>query len=515
MNTNPDHWTHLGSRCFDADDQHDFAKLSGDVNPMHMDAVAARRTQAGQPVVHGVHVVLMALEQLAASGRDLAALHRLDVAFTRFVPVGEAVACHCQVKSAERTVIEVRAGDLTLTTMKLRFGDAAVSSVKEVTKEVVKEHRTGTVDFAREPVERSLDEMLGCGGWLDAPPSESQAAALFPGLAGMLSPRMIESLALMSTVVGMQVPGLHSIFSSFSLKFDDQGIERLGLGFEVDNVDERFRMVTLAIVSSGFRGKIEAFVRQAPTTLSSRSSGLTRIPATRYASIDALVVGGSRGLGEATARAIVAGGGRVTVTWMTGSADAARVACEINDVCGAERCRTLRYDAFQPPEEQLGNHARDFTHLFYFATTQIFRQKSNAFDAALHSEFVDLYVTGFQQLCQSIFRQIPAERTLRVFYPSSIAVVDRPKGMTEYAMAKAAGEILCIDMNSLHERLDVLFDRLPRVRTDQTATVSPVESADPLELMLPLIDRLLDDQVDVEQAELEQADAVAPMLNTA
>jgi acyl dehydratase len=45
----------ISSRIFDADDQQAFAALSGDVNPMHMDALQARRAQAGARVVHGMH----------------------------------------------------------------------------------------------------------------------------------------------------------------------------------------------------------------------------------------------------------------------------------------------------------------------------------------------------------------------------------------------------------------------------------------------------------------------------
>ena len=36
-------------------DQARFAAISGDRNPVHLDAVLARRTQAGVPVAHGVH----------------------------------------------------------------------------------------------------------------------------------------------------------------------------------------------------------------------------------------------------------------------------------------------------------------------------------------------------------------------------------------------------------------------------------------------------------------------------
>jgi acyl dehydratase len=51
----------LAERVFTETDQKRFASVSGDYNPMHMDALQARRTQAGAPVVHGINLFLWAL----------------------------------------------------------------------------------------------------------------------------------------------------------------------------------------------------------------------------------------------------------------------------------------------------------------------------------------------------------------------------------------------------------------------------------------------------------------------
>ena len=48
----------LATRTFTEADQIRFADVSGDRNPMHLDAVLARRTQAGVPVARGVHLLL-------------------------------------------------------------------------------------------------------------------------------------------------------------------------------------------------------------------------------------------------------------------------------------------------------------------------------------------------------------------------------------------------------------------------------------------------------------------------
>ena len=52
---------------FSLDDQIDFAKLSGDYNPVHVDSVIARRTRFGHPVVLELHALLWALEILVTS----------------------------------------------------------------------------------------------------------------------------------------------------------------------------------------------------------------------------------------------------------------------------------------------------------------------------------------------------------------------------------------------------------------------------------------------------------------
>jgi hypothetical protein len=62
--------------------------------------------------------------------------------------------------------------------------------------------------------------------------------------------------------------------------------------------------------------------------------------------------------------------------------------------------------------------------------------------------------------------------------------------MVEYAMAKIAGELLCDGINRAGGRVRETVERLPRLLTDQTATVPPVDAGEPLEVMLPVIRRV-------------------------
>jgi len=76
---------------------------------------------------------------------------------------------------------------------------------------------------------------------------------------------------------------------------------------------------------------------------------------------------------------------------------------------------------------------------------------------------------------------------VQVYFPSSVAVVDRPKGMAEYAMAKAAAEILVQEINKEFRKVAVVCTQLPRMSTDQTATILKVAAASNVEILLPLM----------------------------
>jgi acyl dehydratase len=74
-------------------DQAWFAQLSGDNNPLQMDPIAARRTQAGVPVVHGLHTLLWCIDQFADRYPDLPPIGNVKIRFDRLLRLGETVTC--------------------------------------------------------------------------------------------------------------------------------------------------------------------------------------------------------------------------------------------------------------------------------------------------------------------------------------------------------------------------------------------------------------------------------------
>ncbi len=447
--------------------QEGFAALCGDRNPMHMDAIAARRTQAGLPVVHGVHTLLWALDALAAAGQLETTLTRVKVRFLKWVYLGDET-----VLTATPTSLQVEVKGMAVLSADLIHGAPVAAG-------------TEAAPSPARPLKQALDltfaEMDKRTGQAYTAPT-GLAAVLFPALTRLFGSTVAE-IAACSYVIGMEAPGLHSMFSKLDLTLtpvlDD---EHMALLYAVTYHDERFRKARIGVTGRGIQGTLEAFVRTPPVDQASLAELAGRVTPGEFAGMRALVVGGSRGLGELTAKLIALGGGTPTMTYAVGKQDAEKVLGQI-EAHGAHAAM-LPYDVRQAPGPQLAAHTEPFTHLFYFATNAIFRPKGPLVHAPILADFITFYLHGFHDLVVELAGR---GGHLTAYYPSSVAVTERPAGMTEYAMIKAAGEEMVRDMNDHVPGLRILMTRLPRLPTDQTTGVLPERDADPVDVMLPIL----------------------------
>src|SRR4030095_4684357 len=112
----------LDTKVFDSAEQDRFAHLSGDGNPIHVDAVAARRTQMGARVVHGINAVLWALEALFR--REEFTPSSLQVNFLAPIYVGETAVAALERRSDSQLRISISVGTALATTLTLGLGAA-------------------------------------------------------------------------------------------------------------------------------------------------------------------------------------------------------------------------------------------------------------------------------------------------------------------------------------------------------------------------------------------------------
>ncbi len=467
------------SAAFQDADQARFAALSGDYNPMHMDATQARRTQAGAPVVHGVHLLLWSLDALATADPSLRPMVRLEAQFGRFVYVGERAEVECDRSNPEQIKLQIVAGGIVRCHVTVTLGDAMVEApaVPGLSRE--------EVPFARQPHVLSIEQMADCGGRLAFVATPDVTSQTFPAASRWLGAQRVAALAASSRLVGMVCPGLHSIFSGLSVEACADTVLPNALGFEVTAMHPRFRTVDMAIGGGGIVGSVSTLARLPPTPQASFRDLTQVVRPEEFAGSTVLVVGGSRGLGELTAKLAAAGGGRVTITYHQGMTDAESVAEEIRS--GGGICEVARFDARSPAEPQIAELRHKPTHCYYFATSAIYRAQKEMFSADRFNDLRMIYVDAFWRLCLALRARNPM---VSIFYPSTVFVENRPRGLAEYAMAKAAGEVLCHEMNVVMAPMRVVASRLPRMLTDQTASVIAVKTAPALDVLLPIIRQL-------------------------
>lgn len=468
------------TRVFSADDQLAFARLSGDYNPIHLDPVAARRLLFGQPVVHGMHALLWAfdtwLDELNADVR----LTRLKVRFRGSIPLDTPVEVAVRPKSPSEVQIEVLSDDAKALTASVSF----------------ESRRPDTI-----PIPNELPPEAACRGRgaADLPSAAGQfplllareaAGKLFANVASRLPAEQVAMLLAATRVVGMEAPGLHSILAGLHLHEAETAptLSEAQLRYRTDNFDERVSRLELDLESPGLAGKVTAFLRPLPQAQPSLASLRSLVSPDEFRGERALVIGGSRGLGEVTVKLLAAGGAEVRFSYHRGQADADRLAAELTaggadagcfayDVLGDAADLSIRLAGWSP------------TLLCYFATPFISAGAERRFAESRFENFCRYYVGGFASAFDAARR--PGSSLKRVLYPSTVYVDELPLNLGEYAAAKAAAETLCRFLAKAHPEVQFGCPRLPRLATDQTASLIRTELPEPAPVLLAALRELI------------------------
>jgi len=438
---------------FDMRQQKAFARASGDYNSMHIDEIYARRTMYGLPVVHGVNLVLTALNVAPKKGRFL---KTIDVRFLQPVFVNEIFTVTVGPRKNDRVIYEIRNEVGPKARVIVEFSEGETGAAGSLLRGFPPREDRAVVDAYSPSLSGSFDL------YFDAEYIAEHYANLCT-----LPPRQLAALMALTRLVGMKCPGEYSIFSEFTLSFETPAAGGASsLNWKVKKYDDRFRLVEMSITSDGFHGIVKAFDRPRPSPQPTMKTVSASVAGRAKTDAKILVVGGSRGLGEVTAKILAARGGEVLLTYRSGGADAKRVVDEITAQSGRVEAVELDVEKFQPGDS-ITKSLDSIDAMFYFASPPIFRG-GKVFSPPLFQEFIRCYVTDFERLVRFLNR---GGKKLTVFYPSTIAVDEKAPKMMEYTAAKIAGEELCRSLEVNSQNLNIVIDRLPRLPTDQTQTL--------------------------------------------
>jgi len=464
------------SRSFSIADNVKFARVSGDWNPLHVDPVLARRTLYGENVAHGMHVALWVLD--AAMG-----VHDMTAQFTSFqadflkpIRVGDHVQWELVEEDDPSTLrLSVHAAGKTVSTLHVQW--------------VVIEEPGSTSVVLGQPTkndceEPALPELKDSSGMFGLNFDRAETKKLLPNLCRIFPDWQLASLLSLTDIVGMRAPGLNSIFLGCDIQFEGDSAPTREMAYRVTRAHKITGLVKIEVEQPALFGTMKAVYRPTPASQPTYAEVLNVIDDGLFQGHRALIVGGSRGLGETIAKMCAAGGASVVLTYANGREDAERIASEIRD--GGGEANVARLDVTEMPSStswlpDLWNP----TALFYFASPPIIVGETTEFVEELYDRYYRFYVSGLSDLIQHLHEAGQGPKSL--FYPSSVFLDEAIPNAAEYIAAKEAGEALCEQLRKTYSQMEVCVPRLPRMLTDQTVSIMPLEYPDTVGAMLPIL----------------------------
>jgi len=459
-------------RAFSPGDLAAFAELSGDFNPLHTDPVAARRTQFGECVAHGVLVLMWALDCLQAQSPPKRRWAKITARFLRPVPTGLKVSVVIKEKSPDEILLMVGEGGRTLLQCEVTWAQADSTAPISSALDIFPPREV--------PAQAWVETKATMGEAIDLFWPTKSGQQLFPELAKTQSPDSLSFLLAATRVIGMRVPGEHSVFMQIDMTFAPHPEIRQPLMYRVAEYRKSSQRLGVVIAGSAGQGMLWALVRPTPVAQPAMATITQRIPSDRFLGRRVIVIGGSRGLGEVAAKVLAAGGAEVILSYRLGSKDAGQVVADIAAHGG--RASTFQLDTTNPDwEGKMVTNCTKFDHLCYFPTPPIVGGDGCSFNAELFVKFCDVYVAGFIKVAQWLAKQNGGRFAL--FNASTVYVETPPLRNLEYAAAKAAAEACCRWIAAAYPQSRVYVARFPRLNTDQTASFLSAGEHDNLETM--------------------------------
>ncbi len=257
--------------------------------------------------------------------------------------------------------------------------------------------------------------------------------------------------------------------------------------YRVTTSDERLSRLKIALSGAGGRSEITALYRPAPVKQDNYASIRRQVRPGVFGDQHAVVIGGSRGIGEATSKILAAGGAKVWLTYLNGKDDADAIAREINDGGGVAAAGYLDIASGDFSAPQFEGEFKP-SHVYVCASPPIRGKRGTEWDQDLFLKYFAAYGSGAIAAVRRLASDMAVELDkLTVFIPSSVFVDEPPIALAEYAAAKAAAEVAWRAFAKAHPGMKVSIARLPKMRTDQTNSLVGASGAAAGDVLLPYL----------------------------
>lgn len=449
------------------EDQISFSNLSQDFNPMHSDEVHARRLMYGEPVAHGINVMILAIQLWSEELNFSFLIKSLKCRFIRPVYLKQKIGF--KIKTNE-SVIKISILQNEVLKLKIRL------ETQEGKSKFLPHVNNNDISIEA-PENKKLDELKRFSKTIEYSINKNLAEEVYDKtFIKKIGLGQLAELISYSKIVGMHAPGMNSIFSELNIKSNISN-PRKNIEFSVFNIDERFNIINVKSNGPNFSANISAFYRPEMVNQANIESIKYTISPNEFINQRSIVIGGSRGLGEFTAKCLGYGNSELLITYSNGKDDAKKVLSSIKKY--NKKVTTRRLDVCNLSRKDLKDLIKfEPTHIYYYPTPFIFRGIKGKFSKDLYREFKIFYVDAFKIIVNAMTDKNPKSK-ISFLYPSSVAIDEEPDDMLEYTLAKKNGENLCNLLEKSKDNIKIYKPRLPRMKTDQTVSLSSVNNEDP------------------------------------
>lgn len=453
-----------------------FAELTGDLNALHTQEGFGRRSNFRENIIHGMLPVAFigALPCFTRAEGSRAVLKKISARFLKPAFAGDGLRLEADVvselpdsKHVEcEYYIKNTASNVTLTTGFFTLFYEAPSSKtlqSEGQKNIPASRSMLTVALTE--ADRTFEDIKkGDQAEFLFKIQEGHARAFFEILAeglaseekpaflnGMANPADLLAVCLISTFVGMCIPGKHATFVGF------QGeCERAILWGKLYQFKGHVRFTSPSTRSISGNFSVHEAYADVPVYLSGKLNTNVNKPMIQMPSMDllketaldlqlkdkvVLVTGGSRGIGETTAKLFALHGAKVVVNYFRGETDAQRVVDEITahgaraiavkaDVSDRAQVSALFdaiINAFGTIHILVNNAVSNFTPVDFLDLTWDEIQKD-----------IDVIVQGAFHCCQAAIPHMITHKGGKIINLSTVATDIPPPLHAKYVIAKSA-----------------------------------------------------------------------------
>ena len=459
-------------------DQLKFASLSGDYNPIHISATQSRRLMYGEPVVHGVNVVLEALNALAQSHEKQKYIKSLSVKFLKpiFLEIDTEIEIN-ELAKENKVVCKIYQTKNLCCSINIDFDFE--QNLKNQTKDLQNLEESSNSEYTHtNPEYIPLSNIENYSGAFELQVDSKKIEANYSlELKNFLTKNQLFSIIGLSKIVGMHVPGMNSLFSEIEIK--SQLFDTYKMHYKVLNYDKRFNRAEIEVNTPSFKGQVKAFIRPEIKKQKKFYEIKKLVQKNEFKNQRAVVIGGSRGIGEISTKILCAGGANVFVTFNSGLEEVNLMKAEILDF--GEKIRSSKLNIVNIERESIEKiKAFNPTHLYYFATPFIKPGNKKEFSNELFQNFCKFYVDGFDCIQKYLGTKIKRH----YFYPSTIFIEEGPLDFREYTMAKLRGENLCNLIEINNPQISIFRPRMQKIGTDQNNTLFQSSSEDSTDMIL-------------------------------